>query len=108
MMERTVSHVPGHQQTLPAGTEDKQEEGSMEEFVKWVLIPLIDFPDQLRVDSVEKNGTLLISVSVAVPDVGRVVGKKGRTAMALRTLLSAACAKKGMRVRVTIEEKPAI
>jgi uncharacterized protein len=80
----------------------------MEEFVKWVLIPLIDFPDQLRVDSVERDGTLMISVSVAVLDVGRVVGKKGRTAMALRTLLSAACAKKGMRVRVTIEEKPAV
>jgi uncharacterized protein len=76
----------------------------LEQFVKLIVENLIDRPDQLTVHSHERDGILTISVSVAAEDFGKVIGKKGRTATAIRVLVVAAGAKQGKRVRFELEE----
>jgi predicted RNA-binding protein YlqC (UPF0109 family) len=51
---------------------------------------IVDAPDQVTVDAVEEDGESVLELKVAEADLGKVIGKSGRTARALRTLLSAA------------------
>ena len=62
---------------------------------------LVDEPDQVRVDPEEgRRGGVVLRVNVAPDDMGRVIGRRGRTAQAVRTLVAAAAAKDGVEVDV--------
>jgi predicted RNA-binding protein YlqC (UPF0109 family) len=65
----------------------------MKELIKFIAQELVDFPDQVSVEEIEGNQTSVIELKVAKADLGKVIGKQGRTARAMRTLLSAASAK---------------
>lgn len=65
---------------------------------------LVDHPEEVRVDATEEGGTLVLELTVAESDMGRVIGKAGRTAKALRTLLSAAASKTQQRCQLEILE----
>ena len=69
----------------------------MKEFVEFIVKHLVDFPDQVEVfeDAQEDQKTLNYSLTVNPSDVGKVIGKKGKTAIAMRTLLTAIAAKDG-------------
>jgi predicted RNA-binding protein YlqC (UPF0109 family) len=67
----------------------------MKEFIEFVVKHLVDNPEEVRVTQVESERTLIFELRVAKPDLGKVIGKKGRTARAIRTLLTAAAAKEG-------------
>jgi predicted RNA-binding protein YlqC (UPF0109 family) len=62
---------------------------------------LVEHPDQVEVREVEEPDALVLEVKVADSDLGRIIGKQGRTAKAIRTVLSAASAK--LRRRVILE-----
>ena len=62
----------------------------MKELVAFVARSLVDTPDEVRVSSFERDQSTVIELEVAPPDLGKVIGRQGRTARALRTLLSAA------------------
>jgi uncharacterized protein len=63
----------------------------------------VDEPDKVRVEQVEEDdGTIVFELAVADDDYGKVIGKGGRTANALRTVVKAAAARKGRRVLVDI------
>ena len=69
--------------------------GSMRELIEVVAKALVDFPDQVQVNVVEGQQTTVLELRVAPPDLGKVIGKQGRTARAVRTILGAA----GMKLR---------
>lgn len=65
---------------------------------------LVDAPDAVEVTAVEDDNLLVIELSVAPDDLGKVIGKDGRTARAMRTLLSATSAKLQRRAILEILE----
>ena len=65
---------------------------------------LVDDPDSVSVSLSRNESESIISLKVATDDLGKVIGKSGRTAEALRTLLSAAAQKAGLRCRLEIVE----
>jgi hypothetical protein len=65
----------------------------MKELIDYIARALVDHPEQVSVSEVEGNQTSVLSLKVAKEDLGKVIGKQGRTARAMRTILSAASAK---------------
>jgi hypothetical protein len=65
----------------------------MKELIKFISQALVDFPDKVEVNEIIGEQTSVIELRVAKEDVGKVIGKQGRTAQAIRTILSAASAK---------------
>jgi len=65
----------------------------MKDLIKYIAQALVDNPDQVEVTEIEGNQTSVLELKVAKEDLGKVIGKQGRTARAMRTVLSAASAK---------------
>ena len=75
----------------------------MRELLEQLARALVDQPDQVKVESFEEDdGTLVLELSVAEDDYGQVIGRGGRTAQALRTVVKAAAVKDNRRVLVDI------
>jgi uncharacterized protein len=73
----------------------------LKELIEFMAKALVDNPDQVRVTEVEGEKTSVIELNVAKDDLGKVIGKQGRTARAMRTILSAASTK--VRKRAVLE-----
>ena len=65
----------------------------MKDLIKRIVQALVDNPEQVEVSEVEGNNVLILELRVAKEDMGKVIGKKGRTAQAIRSILSAASGK---------------
>jgi predicted RNA-binding protein YlqC (UPF0109 family) len=76
----------------------------MKEFIIAIVKELVDNPDQVQVTEVEGEKTTVFELRVGPGDLGKVIGKRGKTAGAIRILLSAASAKKGKRAMLEILE----
>ena len=76
----------------------------MKELIKFISEALVDKPDQVEVTEVEGERTSVLELKVAKEDLGKIIGKQGRTARALRTILAAASAKINKRVVLEIVE----
>jgi uncharacterized protein len=77
----------------------------MRELLVYLAKALVDQPDQVEVEQFEEDdGTLVLELSVADDDYGKVIGRGGRTAQALRTVVKAAAVKDNRRVLVDIVE----
>ena len=76
----------------------------MKEFVEYIAKQLVDQPDSVVVTEEVQNDKLVLKVKVAQPDIGKIIGKKGRTAFALRTIASAVGKKHGKKVRLEVED----
>ncbi len=76
----------------------------MKELIAVVARALVDKPDEVNVSEVEGSHTSVIELKVAKEDLGKVIGKQGRTARALRTILGAASAKLKKRAVLEIVE----
>ena len=74
------------------------------ELVEYMATAVVDQPEQVRVDAAESGGTTTLRLQVAPADLGRVIGKQGRTARAIRTLLHAAASRTKQRVVLEIAE----
>ena len=73
----------------------------MKDLVKFIAQALVDNPEQVQVKEIEGEQTSVIELKVAKEDLGKVIGKQGRTARAIRTILSAASTK--IRKRSVLE-----
>ena len=69
----------------------------MKDLLILIAKALVDNPEQVQVNEIEGSQTVVLELKVAKSDMGKVIGKKGRTADAIRTLLSAASGKIGKR-----------
>jgi uncharacterized protein len=73
----------------------------LKELIEYIAKALVDSPDSVRVSEIEGEKTSVIELSVSKDDLGKVIGKQGRTARAMRTILSAASTK--VRKRAVLE-----
>ena len=74
----------------------------MKEVVEFMAKRLVDHPDQVEVTEVNATRSVIFELRVAQEDMGRVIGKGGRVANAMRTLLRVAATKQGRRARLEI------
>jgi predicted RNA-binding protein YlqC (UPF0109 family) len=79
-------------------------DGAMKNLIYYIAQALVDNPEQVTVSEVEGNQTSVLELKVAKEDLGKVIGKQGRTARAMRTILSAASAKVKKRTVLEIIE----
>jgi len=77
---------------------------TLRELIAYVARNLVDDPDAVEVTEVEEDQAAVLELRVAKEDLGKVIGKQGRTARALRTVLSAAATKIHRRVILEIME----
>jgi hypothetical protein len=70
--------------------------------VKSLILPLVIYPEDVKVNQTEENDEINIEVLVNDADFGRVIGKGGKIANAIRTVVYAAASKMGQRVKVNI------
>jgi predicted RNA-binding protein YlqC (UPF0109 family) len=76
----------------------------MKELIMYIAQALVDNPDRVEVTEVQGEQTSVIELKVAKEDLGKVIGKQGRTARAMRTILSAASTKINKRAVLEILE----
>jgi uncharacterized protein len=75
------------------------------ELLEYLVRALVDAPDRVRVEEFEEDdGTLVLELSVGDDDYGKAIGRGGRTAQALRTVIKAAAVKDNRRVLIDIVE----
>jgi predicted RNA-binding protein YlqC (UPF0109 family) len=78
----------------------------MRELLEYLARALVEHPDAVRVEEqTEGDGSTLLELSVAEGDYGAVIGRGGRTAQALRTVIKAVAARRGQRVFLDIVER---
>jgi predicted RNA-binding protein YlqC (UPF0109 family) len=82
------------------GSVDKKL-GELSLMIELISKRLVDLPDQVSVNEVHGENTTVIELTVAKEDLGKIIGKQGRTARAIRTLLNGASAK--IRKRTVLE-----
>ena len=77
----------------------------MKELLKTIVLPLVENPQDVEITETEKeDGEILLSLKVASGDMGKVIGRQGRIAKAIRTVMKAAANKDGKKVAVEIVE----
>jgi len=76
----------------------------MREFLEFIAKHLVDHPELVMLEFEEKENRAVFKLKVGEQDVGKVIGRKGRTAQAMRTLLAAVAAKEGKRASLEIAD----
>ena len=74
----------------------------MESFVEYVVKALVDHPDQVEMNTVDGEDGATIQVRCRKEDIGKIVGKRGKTIMAIRSLVSGAAGRQHKRVSVEV------
>jgi hypothetical protein len=76
----------------------------MKDLIKYIVDRLVDHPEAVEVTEREEGDTIIVELRVAKEDLGKVIGKQGRTAKAMRSILSASAGKLEKRSRLEILE----
>jgi uncharacterized protein len=76
----------------------------MKEFVEYIVKNLVDHPDKVRINEIGGKQTMIIELSVEKSDIGKIIGKKGKTINAIRTLLISVASRNKIRVDLEILE----
>ncbi len=74
----------------------------MRDFVLWLARELVENKDAVKVDAIERDRSTVFELTVSQDDLGRVIGRGGRTAKAFRTVLDAAARREGLRAVLDI------
>ena len=74
----------------------------MKEFIEYIARQLVDQPDSVVIEEESKDDKIILKLKVAQPDIGKIIGKKGRTAFAMRTLVAAVGKKAGKKVLLEV------
>ena len=77
----------------------------MVELVTYIVEQLVDDKSAVNVTSAEVNGVEVVTIRVAENDIGRVIGKQGKIARAIRTIVKSAGGRSSVKYNVVIEEK---
>jgi uncharacterized protein len=76
----------------------------MKEFIEFIARNLVDEPEAVRVDETKDNNKVTLKLHVSKSDLGKVIGKQGKTAKSMRVLLTAVAAKHNMSGQLEIDE----
>lgn len=74
----------------------------MKELLEYIVSQLVDHPEDVRVEERAEGDELVLQVRVAAGDTGKIIGRQGRIARAIRTVMKAAAVRDGRRVSVDI------
>jgi uncharacterized protein len=74
----------------------------MRELIEFIARSLVENPDEVRVSEIDRGNSTLLELRVGQGDIGKVIGREGRTARAIRTVLSAAASKSPRRYSLDI------
>lgn len=90
--------------SAPSGRSSSDEPGikDLENFVDYIVRSLVDSPEDVRVVSEKEEGASVIKIVCKKEDIGKIVGKKGKTIMAIRSLVSGAAGRMQKRVAVEV------
>lgn len=77
----------------------------MKDFVAYIVKNLVDNPDKVMINEIGGTQTIIIELSVEKADIGKIIGKKGKTINAIRTLLMSVASRNGVRVNLEILEE---
>lgn len=77
----------------------------MEQFISYIVKNLVDDPSAVRVECRQEGDRISVELRVAANDVARVIGRRGKTIQALRTIVMSAAARVGFRVRLELIEE---
>jgi predicted RNA-binding protein YlqC (UPF0109 family) len=83
---------------------EAETNGSMKNLVAYIAQSLVDNPNSVSVAEISSGQTMVLELHVAKPDIGKVIGRQGRTAQAMRTIINAASAKEKRRAVLEIVE----
>lgn len=76
----------------------------MKDFVAYIVKNLVDNPESVRINEIGGTNTLILELTVAKADIGKIIGKQGKTINAIRTLIMAVASRNGLRVNLEILE----
>ena len=76
----------------------------MKDFVAYIVKNLVDHPDQVKITEVGGTHTVILELSVEKTDIGKIIGKRGKTINAIRTLCMSVASRNGLRVNLEILE----
>jgi len=99
--------VADGQQASPAEGGDQDAAGArspLRSVVEVVARALVDHPDAVRVTESQRRGVTIVELTTAPGDMGKIIGRQGRTAAALRTLVTLAAEKHGVRAQLDIRD----
>lgn len=77
----------------------------MKDFVAYIVKNLVDHPDQVKINEVGGTHTVILELSVEKSDIGKIIGKRGKTINAIRTLLMSVASRNNIRVNLEILEE---
>lgn len=77
----------------------------MKEFIEYIVKNLVDNPDKVVINEVGGTQSLIIELSVEKSDIGKIIGKKGKTINAIRALVMSVASRNGIRVSLEIIEE---
>lgn len=76
----------------------------MKELILKICKSLVDYPDQVKINEIASESISVFEITVCKEDVGKIIGKQGKTALAIRTILNAVASKERKRIVVEILE----
>ena len=97
-----IEPIPVDEEPVTAGADVSA--GTASGVLDYLVKALVDEPDGVEVDAIDRRGGVQLEVRVAPGDMGRVIGKRGRTAQAIRAVTRAAAVKDGVEVNIEFME----
>ncbi|MEO5678080.1 MAG: KH domain-containing protein [Acidimicrobiales bacterium] len=95
---------PEVEETAEAAVEGSGGAGTAQAVLEYVVRHIVDEPDAIRIDVEERRRGVELHLNVAPDDMGKVIGRRGRVAQAMRTVVRAAGARDGVEVNVAIDD----
>ena len=92
----------GSKKAAPAASGATGSLQDLESFVEYVVKSLVDNPDEVKLSTVENSEGATIQIRCSKEDIGKIVGKRGKTIMAIRSLVSGAAGRQRKRVSVDV------
>jgi len=102
MLKALISFFTGKKASSAALSKNGGSIRDLEGFVQYVVSALVDAPEEVRIETVENDEGYVIRINCKKEDIGKIVGKKGKTIMAIRSLVSGAAGRQQKRISVEV------
>ena len=102
MFKKLFSFLFGGSKAKSAASTSRGSLRELESFVDYVVKSLVDNPDEVTLSTVENSEGATIQIRCSKEDIGKIVGKRGKTIMAIRSLVSGAAGRQRKRVSVDV------